>query len=58
MDKEEKYYTVPEVAEKLNVHPQTIRNWIRSGKLTASKPAVKVIVSEKSLQEFLKETEI
>jgi excisionase family DNA binding protein len=29
----ERFITVPEAAEQLQVHPQTIRAWLRSGKL-------------------------
>ena len=28
---EERYLTVEEVAEKLQVHPQTVRRWLRNG---------------------------
>lgn len=29
----ERMYTVPEVAERLRLHQQTIREWLRSGKI-------------------------
>ena len=29
------YLTVPEVAERLKVHPKTVLGWIRSGELKA-----------------------
>ena len=29
----ERFITVPDAAEQLQVHPQTIRAWLRSGKL-------------------------
>ena len=29
----ERMYTVPEVAERLRLHQQTIREWLRVGKL-------------------------
>ena len=33
MPEREQLYTVREVAERLRVHPQTIRLWLRQGKL-------------------------
>ncbi len=27
------YFTVKEVAERLKVHPQTVKDWLRAGKL-------------------------
>lgn len=32
-EKSEKYLTVSEFAEAIKVHPQTVRNWDRTGKL-------------------------
>ena len=29
----ERMYTVPEVAERLRLHPQTVREWLRIGKI-------------------------
>jgi excisionase family DNA binding protein len=31
----ERFLTVQEVADQLNVHPDTVRKWIRSGELEA-----------------------
>lgn len=33
----EKYYTVEQISEMLNMHPKTIQRYIREGKLKASK---------------------
>ncbi len=30
---EAEYFTVREVAERLKVHPQTLKDWLRSGEL-------------------------
>ncbi len=30
---EAEYYTVKEVADRLKVHPQTLKDWLRSGEL-------------------------
>jgi excisionase family DNA binding protein len=35
MQEDEALYTVEEVAKRLNVHPDTIRGWIRTRKLQA-----------------------
>jgi excisionase family DNA binding protein len=32
---DERYYTIEDVAERLKVHPNTIRRWIREGELIA-----------------------
>jgi excisionase family DNA binding protein len=31
----DKLYTIDEIAQLLSVHPETVRNWIRTGKLSA-----------------------
>lgn len=53
-----KTYTVNQIAEILNINPETVRRWIRSKKLQAVQTSKKVgnIVSESELQRFLKET--
>lgn len=33
-----KFYTVQEVADKMNVDPKTVSNWCRDGKLPYTKP--------------------
>src|SRR5437867_3955094 len=33
----ETYYTLDEAAEMLKLHPQTLRRWIRNGKLSAKR---------------------
>lgn len=39
------YLTIKEVANRIKVHPQTIRNWIRDGTLPASKPKGKIFIN-------------
>lgn len=53
-----KSYTVKEIAETLKTNPETVRRWIRSGKLTSTMTSTKAgnIVTEDALNKFLKET--
>lgn len=48
-----KYYSVDETAEKLGVHPKTIRRYINSGKISASKVAGSWRVYEESLGDYM-----
>ena len=47
-------YSVAEIAEKLDVNPETVRRWIRSGELKTTFSSRKKghIISEKDLQDF------
>jgi hypothetical protein len=49
-------YNVKQIADMLNTKPETVRRWIRSGKLYAEKSSRKDghVVMEKDLKEFLK----
>ena len=49
-----KFYKVPEVAEVLLVTPQTIRTYIREGKIKAQRIGRPIYITEKNLKEFLK----
>ena len=49
----ENYLTVEEVSEKIKVHQNTIRIWIREGRLKAIKVGTRWKVSELSLDNFL-----
>ncbi len=48
-------YTVEEVATQLSVHPETVRNWIKSGQLAAINlgGAAGYRISESDLADFL-----
>lgn len=48
------YYTVEELAEKLQVHWQTILNYIRSGELEAMKLGKGYRISDASFESFVK----
>jgi excisionase family DNA binding protein len=47
------YYTVLETAERMDVHRQTVRGWIRKKKLQAVKIMGRVLVAERDLEAFL-----
>lgn len=53
-----KTYSVKEISELLGTNPETIRRWIRSGKLKATQPSKKEgnLISSADLQVFLKGT--
>lgn len=51
---EKDYYTVEELAEKLQVHWQTILNYIRTDKLEAIKLGKGYRISKESFEEFLR----
>jgi excisionase family DNA binding protein len=47
------FYTVEQVAELLQVHWQTILNYIKSGKLTAVKLGKGYRVSQQAVNDFI-----
>lgn len=49
-------YTVKQIADMLNTQPETVRRWIRNGKLYAEKASRKEghVVTDASLNKFLK----
>lgn len=51
-------YTVKEISDMLKTNPETVRRWIRLGKLKADKTSRKGgnVISEQSLNNFLKTT--
>ena len=53
-----KTYTVKEIAEMLKTNPETVRRWIRSGRLEATQDSRKEgnLVTEQMLQAFLKKS--
>ena len=52
-----KFYKVPEVAEALQVTPQTIRTWLKNGRMKSIRIGRPIYITEKSLKEFLAEVE-
>ena len=49
-----KFYTIPETAQALRVTPQTIRAWIKQGKLKGKRVGRPILITENNLKEFLK----
>jgi excisionase family DNA binding protein len=44
--------TVPEAARRIGRNPETIRRWIREGKLTATKVGTQHVINEHDLEEL------
>ena len=49
-----KFYTIPETAAALRVTPQTIRAWIKQGKIKSQRIGRPILITEKNLKQFLK----
>lgn len=47
------FYTIQETAEALKVTPQTIRAWIKQGRLKSIRIGKPIFVTEQDLKEFL-----
>jgi len=47
-------YTIKTLSTELKVHPNTVRNWIRDGKLEVIKVGKGIRITEEQLQKFLK----
>jgi excisionase family DNA binding protein len=48
-----KFYTVQEIAQALQVTPQTVRAYIKQGKIRAQRIGRPLLITESSLKEFL-----
>ncbi len=51
-----RFLTVNEVASLLKKHPDTVRIWVREGKLQGFQAGRTIVISEEQLQDFLKPT--
>jgi excisionase family DNA binding protein len=51
-----KFYTISETAQALRVTPQTIRAWIKQGKLKGQRIGRPILITENNLKEFLQAT--
>ena len=49
--------TVPEVARRVGRNPETVRRWIREGKLAARKVGTQHVIEERDLKAFEASTE-
>lgn len=51
-------YSVKQIAEMLDTNPETVRRWIRAGRLESSQASKKEgnVVSEEALKTFLERT--
>ena len=49
--------TVPEAARRARRNPETVRRWIREGKLRASKVGTQHIIDEAEFEAFLGESD-
>lgn len=48
-----KFYNIQETAKTLRVTPQTIRAWIKQGKLKSHRIGRPILITENSLMKFL-----
>ena len=48
-----KFYTVPDTAKALQVTPQTVRAWIKQGKIKSQRIGKPILITENNLKEFL-----
>lgn len=49
-----KFYTIPETAQALNVTPQTVRAYIKKGRLKGQRIGRPILITENNLKEFLR----
>ena len=50
--------TVPEAARKLGRDPETVRRWIRSGRLPARRVGTQHVIDESDLEALLEDEEL
>jgi excisionase family DNA binding protein len=48
-----KFYTIPETAKALRVTPQTIRAWIKQGRIRSQRIGRPILITENNLKDFL-----
>jgi excisionase family DNA binding protein len=52
----ETYYTVTELAEVLSITPQTVRKYIKEGRIDSQRIGRPLLIRERAIKEFLGET--
>jgi len=55
---EEQFLSLEDVANRLQVSDQTVRRWVKAGKLAAYKPGLEYRIRGSALEEFLKTREV
>jgi len=50
-----KFYTVAEIAQAMRVTPQTVREYIKRGRIKAQRIGRPLVISEQALRAFLQE---
>ena len=55
---QERFYTVEEVGAQLQVSDQTVRRWVKSGKLAAYKPGKEWRIRPSDLEDFLESRKV
>ena len=50
------FYTIPETASALKVTPQTVRTWIKKGRIKGQRIGRPILITENNLKEFLQIT--
>ena len=48
-----RFYTIPETAKALQVTPQTIRSYIKKGRIKSQRIGRPILITENNLTEFL-----
>ena len=48
-----RFYTIPETAKALQVTPQTIRDYIKQGRIKSQRIGRPILITENNLKEFL-----
>jgi excisionase family DNA binding protein len=48
-----KFYTIAETASAFKVTPQTVRKWIKEGKLKGQRIGRPILITENNIKEFL-----